>query len=151
MNVRRANAADIPAVIRMGRKFHESTPYADVAYDPDSIRFISSQLIEGGILLIADHEGESVGMLGAAIGPLFMNRDALVCSELFWWVEPEGRNTGAGRALVERLESECISIGVYRLAMVGIHGPQMAKTAAMYERMDFAPTEQTWSKSLWQR
>lgn len=151
MNVRRATPDDMPALLRMGRSFHETTPYADVAYDPDSIRFICTQLMESGVLLVAEIKGAAVGVVGAVMAPLFMNRDALICSEVFWWVDPEARGSGAGKEMAKQLETICREAGVYRLAMVAIHAPGIEQVESMYQRLGFEPTENTWTKVLWQQ
>lgn len=147
--VRPANSDDVQSIVRMGRAFWDAIPYNDgIPYCPDSLAMTCNQMIAQGLLVYA-HTDKPVGAVGALCSPLFTNRDYLVAAELFWWVEPEYRNSGVGVRMESKLKELAKQAGVYRLSMMAVEGLELEKAAALYERMGYQPTERTWSKRLW--
>lgn len=149
ITVRLANSDDVKAIVRMGRAFWAAIPYNDrIPYCPDSLALTCGQMIEQGLLIYA-HTDKAVGALGALSSPLFTNREYLMAAELFWWVEPEQRNTGVGLRMLAKLEEAAKQAGVHRLSMMAVEGLEIDKAAALYQRCGYSPAERTWSKSLW--
>lgn len=148
--VRSANSGDVQSIVRMGRAFWDAIPYNDgIPYCPDSLAMTCGQMISQGLLIYAHDGAEPVGAVGALCSPLFVNRDKLMAAELFWWVQPEYRNSGVGIQMVARLEEAARKAGVHRLSMMAVEGLEIDKAAAMYERFGYSPAERTWSKALW--
>lgn len=149
ITVRLANIDDVKAIVRMGRAFWAAIPYNDgIPYCPDSLALTCAQMIEQGLLIYA-HTDKAVGAVGALCSPLFTNREYTVAAELFWWVEPEHRNTGVGVRMFAKLEEAAKQAGVYRLSMMAVEGLELDKAAALYQRFGYSPTERTWNKALW--
>jgi GNAT superfamily N-acetyltransferase len=148
MKVRLAVEADIPEIVRMGRLFWNQTPYRDVVYCPDSIAFISQQMMDQGLLLFAEVEGKPAGSVGAMASPLYANRTVMVAAELWWWVEPEYRNTGIGKLMLMEMEKAAKEAGVYRFAMMAFEEIELEKAAAVYRKFGYVPTERSFGKIL---
>jgi|SRR5688572_33318344 len=149
ITVRLATNDDVQSIVRMGRAFWASIPYSDVPYCPDSLAATCHQMIAQGLLIYAEIDGKSAGALGALASPLFVNREYMVAAELFWWVQPEYRNTGVGKLMFRELETAAKAAGVYRLSMMAVEGLELEKAAKMYERDGYTSAERTWSKALW--
>lgn len=147
--VRLATHEDVQTIVRMGRAFWAAIPYSDVPYCPDSLAATCQQMIAQGLLIYAEIDGAPAGALGALACHLFVNRDHLVAAELFWWVEPQHRNTGVGKLMFRELEAAAKAAGVYRLSMMAVEGLELDKAAVMYERSGYSATERTWNKRLW--
>lgn len=152
MKTRAATEADIPEIVAMGEPFWEQTQYAKtVIYDPDSMWHFCRVMMETGILLVAvEHYSEVVvGAAGAVIGPIYANLNHKVASELFWYIRPEYRNLGAGKALLTALEQAAVDARVNFLAMmvlVGAGDPERAE--AIYLANGYQRAERTYMKVL---
>lgn len=143
-----ATQEDIPEIIRMGRLFWSQTPYSEIPFCPDSIAFTCQQMIDRRLLLIATVKGTIAGAVGAMSSPLYANRDVLVAAELFWWVEPEFRNSGIGKEMLISIEQACRDAGVYRFSMMAFEQIELEKAAAVYQRCGYVPTERSFCKVL---
>lgn len=151
ITVRLANSNDVKAIVRMGRAFWAAIPHNDsVPYCQDSVAMTCIQMIDQGLLVYAQVDGETAGFAGALACPLFVNRDYLLAAELFWWVVPEYRKSGLGWMILQELEKAAKAAGVRRLSMMAVEGMDLDLVAQMYAKAGYAPVERTWSKSLWQ-
>lgn len=146
--INQATQADIPEIIRMGRLFWSQTPYSEIPYCPDSIAHTCQQMIAQQLLLVATVDGTIAGAVGAMRSPLYANRDVLVAAELFWWVEPEFRNSGIGKEMLAGIEQACREAGVYRFSMMAFEQIELEKAAAVYQRCGYVPTERSFNKVL---
>jgi hypothetical protein len=84
MTVRSATEADVPAIVAMGRQFHDKAGMS-FDYDAEASGGFVRGLIAGGIVLIS--EG---GMIGGVIAPSFSAPSYRMAVELFWWAERDG-------------------------------------------------------------
>ena len=146
MNVRLATAADIPALVEMGARFHAFS--ADpVPYCRDSAALSAQGLLQMGFALIAERDGEAVGMIGVAVVPLFFNARTQLAQELMWWVADDARGTGAALALLRAAEDEARARGAGRLQMIALaNSPD--HVALIYTRLGFRHCETAYVKEL---
>lgn len=147
MNIRPAEERDIPKIIAMGRKFWAQTAFKDIVYCPDSIAESAREMMGNGLLLVAE-ETEVVGAVGAVMAPLYANRSVLVASEMYWWLEPEHRNSGAGKLLLLGIEQAARARGVSVFAMMALEAVEPEKAAAIYQRLGYVPSERSFQKRL---
>lgn len=147
MLVRNATLADTPALLAMGAKFYATTSYPDFAeYDEPSVADLIS-LMRDGVCLIAEQDGNEVGVVGLVVVPFMFNGRRKVAYETVWWVDPDAQGKGAGKALLAAVEPACRAMGAAAIVMVHLaNSPPQA--AALYERMGFAHTETSWTKVL---
>jgi GNAT superfamily N-acetyltransferase len=140
--VRAARLEDIPRIIEMGHRFNENSPYAKVLKVTDvALDLLFRKLIPQGWLLLAEHEGESVGMIGFYVYPHFFTGE-IVAGELFWWMEPEHR--GHGKALLKAAEEEARRCGAKSMQMIA-PDPRVGK---LYERIGYTYVESTYQRNL---
>lgn len=147
MNVRPAEDRDIPKIISMGRKFWAQTAFKDIVYCPDSIAESAREMMANGLLLVVE-EGEVVGAVGAVMAPLYANRSVMIASELYWWIEPEYRDSGAGKLLLRGIEQAAKDRGITVFAMMALEAVEPEKAAAIYQRLGYVPSERTFQKRL---
>lgn len=83
----------------------------------------------GGALLLAVVDGTPVGCVGVR------RFDASRCEMKRLYVVPEGRGTGAGRALAERAMAAGRALGYARMLLDTL--PTMRGAQALYERLGF--------------
>ncbi len=148
MNVRAATHVDFPRIVQMGRAFWAQTPYRDIPYCPDSIMETCAMMLAQRLLLVAEMNDRVVGAVGAMASPLYANKSVLVGAELFWWVEPEYRNTGVGKLMLKGIEDAAREAGISRFSMMAFDDIEVEKAAAIYARVGYNPTERTFGKVL---
>jgi len=148
MIVRPAIEADIERIVAMGERFYSLTSYAAVAaFDHVAVCVLADQLLRQGVLLVAEVESGVVGMVGLVFAPLPFNPSATFAHEVMWWVEPEARGFGVGRALLEAVETACREAGVDAIQMAHLSSSPR-EAAAIYERAGYAHTESSYTKRL---
>ena len=148
MIVRAATVDDVPRIVEMASRFYAQTHYAQIVPLADeSAAGLALLLIEQGVVLVAEHEGEAVGMVALFLEPFLFNVSRMVATELAWWVDPEARTTGAGQALLEAIEPACRERGVHLVRMMTLEGSP-AHAAALYARRGYSPTEHAYTKVL---
>jgi len=128
--------------------FWAQTSFSHVPYCPDSITLAAREMMGIGLLLMAEVDGKIAGAVGAVVCPLYANRDVLLGSELFWWVEPEFRNTGIGKEMIFGIEKAAKEAGVAIFSMMALENVEPEKASAIYQRLGYRPTERGFSKVL---
>jgi hypothetical protein len=74
--------------------------------DLESTAITLHHLVDNGVFIIAESNNTVIGIAGAAITPNPWNYNKVIYQELFWWVEPEYRNTSTGIKLLKLLENK---------------------------------------------
>ena len=152
MIVRPATRDDLPAIVGMSAKFYATTHYARfAAMDSGSVQALAETMIGTGTLLVAEHGGELVGMVGLVVVPFMFNTGATVACEVVWWVDPDARTTGAGAALLRAVEPACRAAGADVIQMVHLaDSPPVA--AKLYQRAGYTYSESSYTKEVqaWQ-
>lgn len=148
MQVRAALPMDLAAIVRMAERFYETTTYHEWAgFNAQTVEQLAVSLATDHVLLVAEHEGEAVGMVGLYVAPFMFNADLTAAYEVVWWVDPEGRSTGAGKALLQAIEPACRAKGCAAIQMVHLStSPKVA--GLLYERAGYRHTESSYTKTL---
>jgi GNAT superfamily N-acetyltransferase len=148
MHVRAATTEDVPDIVAMAERFYAETHYAAIVpLARESAAGLALLLIERGVMLVAVHDGAIVGMVGLFLEPFTFNVAITVATELVWWVNPEARETGAGQALLEAIESACRARGADLIRMMTLHSSP-PHAAALYARRGYVPTEHAYTKEI---
>lgn len=151
MTIRDAGEADIPQLLAMAARFCEASGHADhAAFDPASMERSLRCLIGGedGILLVAEEDGSLAGMAGGLVYPLYFAAGRLTGQELFWWVEPAFRGSGAGLALVRGMEGAARNKGAGTFVMGALESLRPGAVGALYERSGYRPMEHLYLRRL---
>lgn len=137
--IRTATPDDLPKLLEWGRHFAESVDLPG-GYDPESAEGLFRQLMDAGILLI----GEG-GAVGAFVHPSPYNAAHVTGQELFWWVEPEHRGNGTGKALFDALQVAVAEAGAgsFTMSTLGDHG-----IGRFYESRGYRQTDQNYTKTF---
>lgn len=146
--IRLAVPADVPAIVRMGRRFFEVSPYPNFTeYNEDAVEGVFYRMIASDqAAIIVAGEDDPVGCIGLLITPLFFAPDTMVCNEMFWWVDPDQR--GCGLDLVEAGERWAKRSGADIIAMSAIMAMDGDRIARLYERRGMVRAETTYMKGL---
>lgn len=102
------------------------------------------QMIEDGLCIVAEVEGHHLGGVGAVKGPMMFDKNSTMAYERFWWVEPDQRAAGVGKALFKAINDAAKKAHCDYLIMLS---PSDLRVDAMYEGAGMKPLEHTfWSK-----
>lgn len=149
MIVRAATAEDLPQYIALARMFHAASPMHNViAFDDEGYSQFYLQAIEmptAGVWL-AELDKEVVGIAGALLYPMYFNPSALVVQELWWWLTPKARGSGAGGKMFKQIELWTKEKNAVALFMIALEDARAKKMEHLYVRAGFKPMERTFMK-----
>ena len=75
-------------------------------WDKESVSVTLNNIIDNGVFILAEINNKIVGGAAAITVPNPWNFKQVFFQELFWWVEPEYRDTSVGIKLLKLLEKE---------------------------------------------
>lgn len=141
--IRLATAADLDPLVDLGARFLRSSPYAShFAFSAARMRQTGEWLLEHGAILVADAEGEPVGMLGVAVMPHPIAGE-LFGSEVFWWVDPAARGR-TGLRLLQAAEQWAADHGA---SFFQVAAPD-PKVERIYAALGYRPLERAFQKRM---
>lgn len=147
--IRQANKFDIPAIIGMLKNYRNNAPIEvlKTANNEEYINGLLSEIIAGaGFILLAEKDNVPIGMLIAAKIPNVWNPQAIQCSEVAYWVEPEFRGGTAAYRLISAYIKKCDDlkqqgkIDFYTITKMS-NSPDLK-----YNKFGFQKLEDTWFK-----
>lgn len=149
IEVRKATEDDVNAIVDMSAKFYATTAYAAVApMSRATVEKLTRWLIETGVMLVAFDDSKGwVGMVGLGCVPGTFNDAMVGAHEIVWYVDPEARNGGVGRALLEAIEPACKERGADAIWMMHL-ADSPPQAGEMYVKMGFAPSEHSYMKRI---
>ncbi|MES2904551.1 MAG: GNAT family N-acetyltransferase [Pseudomonadota bacterium] len=148
--IRAATPADIETIVGMGREFHSAAGWGDIAdYDDTTTALTLRNMIdsEAMVLLVAEQDGEVVGMAGGGMAPLYFNHAHRIGQEIFYWINPEARN-GIGKHLLDELENTARAAGCQSWIMVALDNVRPEVTGRLYRMRGYRPAERNWIRKL---
>lgn len=152
--IRDATQEDAKALIEMGAAWAEEAGQVarfGVEFCPQSFLTTCEALSRQGIMLVAEHDGEPVGMLGAAFIPVLWNYKVLLAQETWWYVQPvkrKGLRKSVSAALIREYEERAAAQGVVIGGMVAEQGPRGDAVGRLYQAKSYAPAETVYLKRL---
>lgn len=154
--IRTATIEDVPQLVAMAQRFYPLSPYPAIYGDmPDaqaaglvivSLQGMAEHGIAPGVMLVAEHGGELVGMLCAHIDAATFT-PAVVAGELVWWVEPEHRGGMIAARLIRAGEEAARARGATVFNMSAL-ATSPEEAGAMLQRFGYAPTHTIYTKRL---
>jgi Acetyltransferases, including N-acetylases of ribosomal proteins len=92
---------------QMALAFFEASPYSKYGVDAEKVgviiqEFLNSDPLEKMLIALMDGD-KAVGVLATIAAENIFNRQKLCC-ELIWWIDPEYRNYGSARKMVQAYE-----------------------------------------------
>lgn len=102
--IRKAEYTDIPALMSMGRKFYESSPYVELAeFDPMAVKQMYTGMIknDGAEIIVAEVDNIVIGFIAIAMATVPFQPLVTVAYETLLWVEKGFRRYGIGSKLIQ--------------------------------------------------
>jgi GNAT superfamily N-acetyltransferase len=155
MIVRKATETDLPKYIVLAESFHMASPmHGVIAFDAAGYsQFYMSSLQNDSVgIWLAEIDDEIVGICGALVYPMYFNPSALVVQELWWWLTPASRGSGAGGKMFKQIEQWSKEKDASALFMIALEDSRAKKMENLYIRAGFKPMERTFIKEVtsWQ-
>ena len=145
--IRKANRFDIPAVLDMLRQYRSETPleFLKDANDAEYVTQMLNELIAGrGVVLLAEIDGKSVGMMIAAVMPSIWSPKHFVLTEFAYWVEPEHRGSTAGYRLLRAYLDEAIVLKDAGRICNAFISKMVNRPDLKFSRFGFSKLEEFW-------
>lgn len=166
--IRPATPRDVPALVRMSRRFARESSYAKYLVDsPEHVTRLVELVLEVGLAFVAERRPRGcsgyaemepgvcacglwleahavIGMIGALVMPHAAD-GRIFADEVAWWVEPEDRGGTLGPRLLVALLEACSSKSVSMVKMVAPKGSDVGR---FLERAGFEEVESTYLRVL---
>lgn len=150
--IRPAVPTDIYRLIEMGEAFHKEARvgerHEELTFDRDSFAFTCGILMDAGMMLVKEVDGEVVGMAAMDAAPCFLNRNFVVGREQFWYIDGRHRKGRDGSGLLTALETLAKDRGVHLFDVVAEEGERSTPLGRLYRRGGFNPCETVYRKRL---
>jgi GNAT superfamily N-acetyltransferase len=155
MIVRKATETDLPKYIVLAESFHMASPmHGVIGFDAAGYsQFYLSSLQNDSVgIWLAEIDDEIVGICGALVYPMYFNPSALVVQELWWWLTPASRGSGAGGKMFKQIEQWSKEKDASALFMIALEDSRAKKMENLYSRAGFKPMARTFIKEVtsWQ-
>jgi GNAT superfamily N-acetyltransferase len=151
MIVRKATEADLPRYVVLAKSFHMASPvHGVIGFDAAGYSqfYLSSLQNENVGIWLAEIDDEIVGICGALVYPMYFNPSALVVQELWWWLTPASRGSGAGGKMFKQIEQWSKEKDASALFMIALEDSRAKKMENLYIRAGFKPMERTFIKEV---
>lgn len=143
--IRRAEIADLDAIVQMGRLFMATTEYgAHTATNAEQMEKTVAGLITSttGVIFVSEDKGGALnGMIGLIVFDHHVSGEK-TAGEAFWWSELPG----AGMRLLDRGRTWAAEHGATKLQMV--QPAHNTSLGTVYERMGLKKIEVAWQWDL---
>lgn len=145
--IREATKNDIPFIVKEGIKFLKYHP-AKISdgLDVEYLCELANELIEGHVVLIAEKDGNPIGMIAGQITPVVFNPNCLILQELFWWMKEDHRNSLIAFKLYDAFKQKAKDLKIDKLIMVSTeYTPTLFR---YYKKKGMRPVEQSFILEL---
>jgi GNAT superfamily N-acetyltransferase len=148
--IRQAKHSDLKRIQEMGSEFWVESNFKDFLgeLDPEGLHRFYVHLIGKNCLMVADVDGEVVGMMGFSIFQHPMSPGKKIAQEHFWWIEPEHRRSGVGSELLATAEHLIKARGAIGNFMITLHGVDHERVGNFYEGEGYRPFEYVYFKGF---
>ena len=153
--VREAKLEDLDGYVKLAAMFHAASPMHNfIDFDAEGYAnfFVSSLEKTEVKMWLAEKNGEMIGITGAILFPLYFNPSAFAVQELWWWLTPNARGSGAAKLMYQRIESWAEEVNAAALFMIALEDDKAQKMEKLYARAGYRPMERTFCKGVtsWQ-
>jgi GNAT superfamily N-acetyltransferase len=155
MIVRKATPSDLPQYAELAQAFHAASPmHGSIGFDVQGYSdfYLTSLENDNMGVWLAEIDGTIVGICGALAYPLYFNPSAVAVQELWWWLTPAARGSGAGGKMFKQIEQWAKDRSASALFMIALEDNKAKKMENLYIRAGFKPMERTFIKEVtsWQ-
>lgn len=135
--IRQANRGDLSTLIELGMMMHAESPrYRRHTFRADKLATLGEQLIDTGIVLLEEEDGEAIGMAIGFVMEQFFT-DARLAADLAVYVVPAARGGRAFLRLVKAFEARAVELGADEISLGVSTDIDTEGTAGLYQRLGY--------------
>ena len=147
--IRQATVKDVDTLIVVAKPFLRYSMYAQYTeIDNNELAFSLCNMIDNGVIFVAEYDGQIVGGLVGAINNFWFNRNTKMASELGWWVNEEHRGKTAGIRLLQAFEHWAKEKGADVISLSDLRVNDEYPAGGLYEKLGYQVTERAHVKGL---
>jgi GNAT superfamily N-acetyltransferase len=138
--VKQATPDDFPAILKMGRRFHEFSPWRDRPFSDDATLEMLHRITESDDAVLFTN---GTGILGGVVAPIYFG-GGVVAQELFWFADK------GGRELLDAFEQWADDKGASGVLMISLAMDEKTdeRMGKIYERRGYRLRERNYYKGL---
>ncbi len=144
--IRKAHPDDFDAILEMSELFWESTIY-DEKFDKDHTRKMIEMAYEHGLLAVLDKD-KPVGFIAGVKAPLLASTDALIGSELAFWINPEHRKGRSSILLIKYMEELVALQKIKHWTMISMESSSPEVAERIYLKLGYKKAETSFVKEI---
>lgn len=153
--IREAELRDLTDYVKLAEMFHAASPMRNfIAFDPEGYAnfFVNSLEKTDVKLWLAEKNGEMIGITGALLFPFYFSPSSFAVQELWWWLTPNARGSGAAKLMYQKIEDWAKEVDASALFMIALEDDKAQKMEKLYARAGYRPMERTFCKGVtsWQ-
>ncbi len=136
----------------MAHAFHaashvaETLPFCESSFIDTIVNLLSKGT--GEVIVAENDDGQLCGMIGMALSAHWFNRELLVASDLFWWVDEAARGSSAGLKLIKAAEDWAKDIGCHVMVMAHTPTIQPEKVHNLYIRRGYTQQDTYYARVI---
>jgi GNAT superfamily N-acetyltransferase len=136
-------------MVDLANEYWDVTPYAEsrLEFGREQSGHLLALLLEHGIVQVAETEGEVVGLIALAVGPLPFTTGERAASEVLFYVRP-GHRGGVGKRLVRQAKNIARQQGLARFNMLHLVMPGAEAAERLYLAEGMSPAEVIYTQEL---
>ena len=100
------------------------------------------------VIVLAELNNKIVGITGALVYPLYFSPSTKVSQELWWWLTPEARGSGAGKGMYDYIEKWAKNKQAKAVFMIALEDEKVNKMTKLYHRFGYKGLERTFIKEI---
>ena len=138
--VKQATPKDFPAILEMGRRFHEFSPWRDRPFSDDATLEMLQRITDSEDAVLFTN---GTGILGGVVAPIYFG-GGVVAQELFWFADK------GGRELLDAFEQWADDKGASGVLMISLAIDEKTdeRMGKIYERRGYRLRERNYYKGL---
>lgn len=147
--IRRGTIDDIDALIEMASPFLNYSKYSEFTeIDPDEIAFSLCNILDNGVIFVAEIDGKVVGAIVGMMSQFWFSRKTKLAAELAWWVKAEHRKGTVGIRLLTTFEEWAKENGATVVSLSDLKVADIYPAGELYEKLGYVATERAHVKGV---
>lgn len=149
-NIRLATLDDITAMLVMAELFWQTTDYKDDFCPEHVLKQLYFCITDSanGIAIVTEVNDTIIGFGCCVIGPLLVNPNVYLATEIAWWLQPEYRKGRVGLHMLSFMENVARERQVKYFNMISMECSMPEQVARIYMSQGYKLNEKLFTKVL---
>lgn len=149
MFLRKATYHDnVEWMAEQGRKDHARSQYRDMPYCIGSVMEMMVRMIDVGLMLVVEHEGQLIGAIGATAAAVDFNTALKLGTMRFWYLHEDYQKTRWSVKMLDAIEKEAMDAGCTHWMLYSTDSERHVALSRLFERRGYVFVERAYLKTL---